>query len=226
MPPWALAGGRRALLARFDDAAVLPRLKADIAEKLRQRGGKAAILFAAGNPRYVGKTLQEVAEATGQSPVDTAIAALRESEMLVANFNQSEADVRTFMALPWVMTSSDSSAGHPRSYGSFARKYDEYVIRQKTITLGQFVRSSTSLTADTLGLAMRGRLKAGYFADVVVFDPAKFKAMATYTEPAVLSTGVVLTLVNGHPTVENGVPTGQAAGRVLRRQLAPGLCLH
>lgn len=224
MPPWALAGGRPALLARFDDPAVLPTLRTDIAENLRQRGGAAAVLFAAGNPKYVGKTLEAAATAAAQTSVDMAITVLRESEMLVANFNQSDADVKTFMVRPWVMTSSDSSTGHPRAYGSFSQKYAEYVVRQKTISLAQFVRSSTSLTADTLGLTGRGRLKAGNFADVVVFDPDKFKAMATYTAPAVLSAGVVLTLVNGQPAVENGAATGKAAGQVLLRTPDPALC--
>lgn len=224
IPAWALAGGRPAMLARFDDATVQTQLRADIAENIRVRGGAAALLFAAGNPAYVGKTLEQAATAAGKDPIDTVMTVLRASEMLVANFNQSDDDIRTFMVRPWVITSSDSSAGHPRAYGSFAQKYAEYVVRQKTITLAQFVRSSTSLTADTLGLAGRGRLKAGYFADVVVFDPAKFKAMATYTAPTQLSVGVVMTVVNGQPTVENGAATGKAAGRPLLRQPDAKLC--
>ncbi|PLP97482.1 amidohydrolase [Cupriavidus pauculus] len=224
IPFWALAGGRTAMLARFNDATVLTQLKTDIAENIRVRGGAAALLFAAGNPAYVGKTLADVATTAGVAPVDAVMTVLRGSEMLVANFNQSDADVRTFMVQPWVITSSDSSTGHPRAYGSFAQKYAEYVVRQKTITLAQFVHSSSALTADTLGLTGRGRLKADYFADVVVLDPAKYKAMATYTSPAQLSVGVVMTLVNGQPTVENGATTGKASGRPLLRTVDAKLC--
>jgi len=101
--------------------------------------------------------------------------------------------------------------------GSFAQKYAEYVVKQKTISLAQFIRSSTSLTADTLGMVERGRLKAGHYADVVVFDPATYAAAATYTAPTLLSKGVVMTVVNGQVAVENGAATGVAAGRALLR---------
>lgn len=224
MPPWANAGGREALLKRFDDAAVQERLRKDITENLRLRNGPEAILISSGNPKYVGKTLQQIASATGTDAVAVVVQVLRESEVKIANFNQSDADVRAFMARPWVVTSSDSSAGHPRAVGSFAQKYAEYVVRQKHLSIGQFVRSSTALTADALGIAERGRLKAGHFADIVVFDPARFKARSTYTAPTLLSEGVVLTMVNGKPVVERDQPTGVAAGQVLLRKAREGLC--
>ena len=224
IPPWANAGGREALLKRFDDASVQERLRKDITENLRLRNGAGAILIASGNPKYVGKTLEQIASAGGTDAVAAVVQVLRESDNLIANFNQSDEDIRAFMARPWVMTSSDSSAGHPRAVGSFSQKYAEYVVRQKHISIGQFVRSSTALTADTLGIAERGRLKAGHFADIVVFDPARFKARATYTAPTLLSEGVLLTMVNGQPVVQNDQPTGVAAGRVLLRKARADLC--
>lgn len=225
IPAWANAGGRPALLQRFDDPAVQERLRAGIAENLRLRNGAAAVLIAAGNPKYVGKTLAQIAQAsTRGDAVDATILVLRESENLVANFNQSEEDVRAFMKRPWVMTSSDSSPGHPRAVASFSQKYGEYVVRQKVISIGQFVNSSTSLTADSLGIVDRGRLKAGQFADIVVFDPARFKARASYTAPALLSEGIMLTMINGRAVVENDVPTNVAAGRALLRVPDPRLC--
>lgn len=224
IPSWANAGGRTALLARFDDPAVQDRLRTDITENLRIRGGASAILFAAGNPAYVGKTLAEAAQAAGVDAVAATILVLRQSENLVANFNQSDDDVRAFMQRTWAMTSSDSSTGHPRAYGSFSQKYAEYVVRQKLISIGHFVRSSAALTADTLGLVERGRLKAGHFADIVLFDPARFEAKATYTAPATLSEGIVLTMVNGQAAVENDVPTNVAAGRALLRTPKAGTC--
>jgi N-acyl-D-amino-acid deacylase len=225
IPPWANAGGRTELLKRFDDPAVQDQLRADIAENLRRRYGAEAILIAAGNAKYVGKTLAEIAQAsTGGDAVAATIMVLRESDNLIANFNQSNDDVRAFMQRPWVMTSSDSSAGHPRAVGSFPQKYREYVVNQKVLSVGQFVKSSTSLTADSLGIVDRGRLKVGQFADIVVFDPARFMAKATYTAPTVLSEGIVLTMINGQAVVEMDVPKNVAAGRALLRKPQASLC--
>jgi len=193
-------------------------------ENLRLRGGPEAILFSAGSTRYVGKTLSDVAKASNADPVDAAIAVLREGDLMIASFNQSDDDVRAFMKRPWVMTSSDSSLGHPRAYGTFARKYDQYVVKERTLSLAQFIRSSTSLTADTLGLERRGHLRPGYYADVVVFDPARFAAKATYTQPTLLSEGVETVLVNGRLAVDGGQPTGVGAGRALLRTPKAGSC--
>jgi N-acyl-D-aspartate/D-glutamate deacylase len=224
VPPWAVDGGRQAMLQRFDDAALQQRLRTDMRENLRLRGGPEAILFSAGSTRYVGKTLSDVAKASNADPVDAAIAVLREGDLMIASFNQSDDDVRAFMKRPWVMTSSDSSLGHPRAYGTFARKYDQYVVKERTLSLAQFIRSSTSLTADTLGLERRGHLRPGYYADVVVFDPARFAAKATYTQPTLLSEGVETVLVNGRLAVDGGQPTGVGAGRALLRTPKAGSC--
>ena len=224
MPPWALDGGAKALLQRFDDPGVQQKLRTDIQENLRLRGGPQAILFSAGNPKYVGRTLAQVMQSGDQDAVAATIAVLREGDLLIASFNQSEEDVRAFMKPAWVMTSSDSSQGHPRAYGSFARKYDEYVVRQKVIDLAQFIRSSSALTADTLGLDKRGHLRPGYYADVVVFDPARYAARATYTQPSLLSVGVGTVLVNGQLAIDKGEPTGITAGQALLRKPREGTC--
>lgn len=107
----------------------------------------------------MGKTLAQVAKDQNADPVDAAIAVLRDGDLMIASFNQSDDDVRAFMKRPWVMTSSDSSQGHPRAYGTFARKYEQYVVKEHAISLAQFIRGSSSLTADTLGLVQRGHLR-------------------------------------------------------------------
>lgn len=224
LPPWANEGGRAATLQRFDDASQQERLRKDVRENLRLRGGPEAILFSAGSTTYVGKTLADVAKASNADPVDAAIAVLRDGDLMIASFNMSDDDVRAFMKRPWVMTSSDSSLGHPRAYGTFARKYDQYVVKERAISLAQFIRSSTSLTADTLGLVQRGHLRPGYHADVVVFDPKRFAAKATYTQPTLLSEGVVTVLVNGRLAVDGSQPTGVGAGVPLLRTPKPGSC--
>jgi N-acyl-D-aspartate/D-glutamate deacylase len=224
MPPWALEGGREALLQRMADPAQQERLRKDITENLRLRGGPDAILFSAGNTKYVGKTLTQVMQATGTDAIGATFAVLRDGDIHIASFNQSDDDIRAFMKRPWVMTSSDSVHGHPRMYATFARKYEQYVVKEKLITLPQFIRSSSALTADTLGLVRRGHLRPGWHADMVVFDPARYAARATYTQPALLSEGVRTVLVNGQLAVDDGQLTNVAAGRPLLRVPKAGSC--
>ena len=224
MPPWALEGGREALLQRMADPAQQERLRKDITENLRLRGGPDAILFSAGNTKYVGKTLTQVMQGTGTDAIGATFAVLRDGDIHIASFNQSDDDIRAFMKRPWVMTSSDSVHGHPRMYATFARKYEQYVLKEKLITLPQFIRSSSALTADTLGLVKRGHLRPGWHADIVAFDPARYAARATYTQPALLSEGVRTVLVNGQLAVDNGQLTNVAAGRPLLRVPKAGSC--
>ena len=114
------------------------------------------------------------------------------------------------------MTGSDGSDGHPRKYGTFPRKLRKYVFDEQVVTLPFAIRSSTSLTAETLGLKERGVLKTGYIADVVVFDPKTIDERATYENPEVLATGVRYLLVNGKLAVDGGKLTNVLAGRTLK----------
>ena len=222
VPRWAQDGGRPALLRRFDDASVAARLHADMAENLRRRGGAGSLLITEG--QYRGRRLAEAARALGMEPVAAAIVLIRVGDSSVVSFNQREDDIAAFMARPWVMTSSDASEGHPRVYGSFARKYAEYVRRLHVLSLRDFIERSTSLPARTFHLVDRGRLRPGAFADVVVFDPRFYAARATYEEPTLRAAGVRTVLVNGVPAVLNGALTGAAAGRGLPHRPTPGTC--
>jgi len=139
----------------------------------------------------------------------------------------SEENVRKQIALPWVSFDSDAgsiapdgvflkSNPHPRAYGTFARLLGKYVRDEKIISLTEAVRRLTSLPAGNLKLDRRGWLKTGYFADVVVFDPAKIQDHATFEKPHQYATGVVHVLVNGVPVIKNGEHTGAKPGRVVR----------
>jgi N-acyl-D-aspartate/D-glutamate deacylase len=222
MPLWAQDGGRPALLGRFDDPALAEKLRAGITENLRKRGGPDKLLIVEG--KYLNRTLADVAKELGQDPVSAAITVIRINDPGVVSFNQSEADIAKFMQQPWVMTGSDASGGHPRIYGSFARKYAKYTRAERVITVRQFIERSSALTADTFGLAGRGHLRAGAFADVVVFDPATYAARATYEQPTLTAQGVRTVLVNGVIAVDKGALTGKAAGRALAHQPTPGTC--
>ncbi len=216
VPGPAQADGRAAMLARLGDAQVL----AEMRKNLRRRGGAEKLLLTSGPFR--GRTLAEIA--AGGDPVAAAIRIIRDEDPAVANFNQSERDIRAFMARPWVMTGSDASTGHPRSFGSFARKYAVYVRERRVLDLPTFVARSATLTADTFGLKDRGRIAGGAFADLVLFDPATYAARATYAEPERTAAGVRMVLVNGRIAVEGGRLTGVAAGRALPRVPAMGMC--
>jgi len=222
IPLWAQDGGRTALLLRFDDPALTQKLHADMAENLRKRGGADTLLIVAGP--YRNHTLADVAKTMGKTPIDAAIAAIRIEDSGVVSFNQSEADIAAFMRQPWVMTDSDASPGHPRVYGTFARKYAKYAVADHVITVRQFIERSTSLTADWFHLTGRGHLKAGAFADIVVFDPKTYAARATYQQPTLFAAGVRTVLVNGRIAVDQGRLTGIAAGRALPHTPTAGTC--
>lgn len=224
LPRWAQDGGRAALLKRFDDAATMARMRPEIVDNLRRRGGPASLLITSGPAAVEGKTLEAVAKERGIDPVDAAIMILKEREAGVASFNQSEADIAAFMQRPWVVTSSDASQGHPRYYASFARKYETYVKDKQVIDLRTFIARSTAVTARIFGLTGRGELKPGAFADVIAFDPNRFAPRADYAHPTRFATGMRTVVVNGEVALEDGAPTGVAAGRPLPRTAKVGTC--
>jgi len=106
---------------------------------------------------------------------------------------------------------------HPRSYGTFPCKIGRYAIEDGVISLEQAIRSASGLPADVLKVPGRGYLKAGYYADIVVFDPKTFRDRATFDKPHQYATGVKYLFVNGRPAIDEGKYTGTLAGRVLRK---------
>jgi N-acyl-D-aspartate/D-glutamate deacylase len=222
IPLWAQDGGRAALLKRFDDPSLTDKLRADITENMRKRGGPEKLLIVEG--KYRNQTLAAVAAAMNTDAVSAAIAVIKIGDPGVVSFNQSEADIAAFMARPWVMTDSDASPGHPRVYGTYARKYSKYVVQDHVLTLREFIERSSALPADWFHLAGRGHLRKGAFADVVVFDPKTYASRADYEHPTEYAAGVQTVVVNGIVAVNNGALTGRAAGRALPHKPTPGTC--
>ena len=215
VPRWAEADG--ALLKNLGDSSLHPRLVSEMNQNLARRGGADSLLMTSSRDKtIVGKTLATIAHERNESPVDAAIEIVKAGGSAVASFNMKESDIETFMRQPWVMTCSDGSEGHPRKYGTYPRKLRQYVYEKHVIPLEFAIRSSTSLPAETLGLKDRGLLKAGYFADVLVFDPKTINERATYQSPQVLATGVRYLTVNGRLTIDNGALTQTLAGRALK----------
>jgi N-acyl-D-aspartate/D-glutamate deacylase len=213
LPRWAEIGGRDSLRARMADPATKARLVTDMTENLRRRGGATSLLVTSTRDTSIlGRTLEDIAKARDVSPIEAAIQIIVAGDASVASFNMDEKDIVAFMRQPWVMTGSDGSAGHPRKYGTFPKKWAEYVRGKKVLTPEQFVRQSSALTAETFGITDRGVLAKGKYADLVVFDDATFKDHATYQKPTELATGMKYVIVNGKLAVDAGVYTGITAG--------------
>ena len=240
MPAWVQDGGLEAWIERLKDPAIRARVIAEMRNPhpgnwenlLAASGADGTLLLAFKNPKLkplTGKTLAEVAKMRGVSAEDAAIDLVIEdgSRVGLAYFLMSEDNVRRQVALPWVSFGSDESgdapegvfllsAAHPRAYGNFARVFAEYVRKDHALSVEQAVRKLATLPADNLSLPDRGRLQAGAFADVVVFDPDTIQDHATYAKSHQLSSGVSYVIVNGKLAVKEGAPTGAATGRVVR----------
>jgi N-acyl-D-aspartate/D-glutamate deacylase len=222
VPRWAEIGGQRELVQRIDDAQIRPRLIAEMEQNLKRRGGAESLLIVDSRDRqYVGKRLNQIAQEMNQTPVEAALEIIKTSGGAgVASFNMNEQDIRRFMKDKFVMTCSDGSTGHPRKYGTFPKKLHQYVFQDKVISLPFAVRNSSALTAETFRIPERGLIRAGYFADVIVFDPNTVSDRSTYEQPEVLAVGMKFVMVNGKIAVENGAYTGVLAGRALRKTSA------
>jgi N-acyl-D-aspartate/D-glutamate deacylase len=213
LPRWAEVGGGDSLRARVADPATKAKLVTDMTENLRRRGGPASLLMTSTRDASIlGKTLDQVAKARGIPPVEAAIQIILNGGSSVASFNMNEKDIEAFMRKPWVMTGSDGSGGHPRKYGTFPKKWSEYVRGKKILTPEAFVHQSSQLTAQTFGIKDRGVLAQGKVADVVVFDEATFKDQSTYEKPTELAVGMKYVMVNGKVVVDGGSYTGITPG--------------
>ena len=218
VPRWAEAGGNTEMLKRIKDPEIRPRLLVEMEANLKRRNGAEAILITRSRDReLIGKTLGAIAQQRKKSSVETALDIIESGGAGIASFNMSESDIEYFMKQSFVMTGSDGSSGHPRKYGTFPRKLREYVFEKKLITLPFAVRASTALTAETFRIPERGRLRVGYFADVIIFDPKTIADRATYQQPETLATGMKYVIVNGKIAVDEGKYTEILAGIPLRK---------
>ncbi len=239
VPPWVQEGGFQKSIERMSDLDLRPQ----IIEEMNTPSDEWDNMFLMASPENIllvsfrneelkhltGKTLAEVAEMRG-TPVEHTIMDLiieDNSRVGTVYFTQSEDIVRQVVALPWVSFNSDAgslapegvflkSNPHPRAYGSFARVLGKYVRDEQVITLEDAVRKLAALPADILKIERRGRLKEGFYADVVVFDPETIQDHATFVDPHQYATGMVHVFVNGEQVLKDGEHTGATPGRVVR----------
>lgn len=177
------------------------------------------------SPALEGRTLANIATERGLAPVDAALEFLDEGGAGLVSFNMSDPDIAHIMRQDYTMTCSDGGLvaigegkPHPRFYGTFPRKIARYVRDLGVVGLADAIRSMTSLPAMVFDIPDRGLLRAGAWADVVVFDLENLRDRADYGDPHHLSEGVVHVLVNGRLAIRDGALTETLAGRVLRRE--------
>jgi len=240
MPPWVSDGGNAKLIERLKDPATRERIRKELLqpstewdnEWLEVPGPEGVMIGVVQNPQlrqFQGKTLSEVAKAWNKDPMDALFDFLIADGAYTHNavFGMSEPDVVLALQQPWVSIDNDSQGTspegllglehpHPRAYGTFPRILAKYVRDEKVLTLEDAIRKMTALPAQRMRLTDRGVLKQGLWADVVIFDPATIRDLATYDHPNQLSQGMEYVFVNGAAVIDQGKMTGKLPGKVLR----------
>ena len=238
-PLWIQDGGLEAWVERLKDPAMRQRAFAEMHSPAASENSKLVVdepdkvlLVGFKNEKLkplTGKSLAEVARAHGKSPEEMAADLIVEdnSRIQVVYFGMSEDNVAREVALPWMSFGSDAAATapegvflksstHPRAYGNVARLLGKYVRDEQRLTLAEAVRRLAALPADNLGIADRGRLKPGNFADIAVFDPGLIADRATFAKPQQYAVGMRHVLVNGIPVLRDGEHTGATPGKFVR----------
>ncbi len=247
IPPWAHDGGDAKLIARLKDPATRARIRKDMLAASTKwdnewdeiPGPQAVLIGVVQNPELLplqGKTLAEVAKLWKEDPIDALCDLLIKDHAFtgVAVFGMSEPDVVLALQQPWVAVDNDSSGTaptgllgqehpHPRAYATFPRILRKYVREEHKLSLPDAIRKFSALPAQRMHLTNRGVLKKGMWADVVVFDPATIRDVATFENPNQLSQGMEYVLVNGVPVIDGGKMTNALPGKVLR---GPGYWQH
>lgn len=237
LPPWVAEGG-----TYFETLANPESQKRIRAEVLAPSGGWEAMAHSVGpegvmpigfeqpeNLQYAGKRLSEIAAMRGQHWLDSVIELLlsERQRIFTIYFSMDEANVALGLRQPWVSISTDAGGldpawadalgpTHPRAYGTYPRVLGKYVREEKLLTLEDAVRKMSGSVAARLGLRERGLLRAGFFADVVIFDPSTVADHATFEDAHRFSTGIRDVWVNGSRVVRDGQHTGATPGQVVR----------
>jgi N-acyl-D-amino-acid deacylase len=230
-PAWALEGGADRIRERLDDPATWERIKREMRGLLAERGlsdlSFATVASYSADPSLNGLTMKQVAARLKDSDsADAQLEAAREmmrrgGASMVYHF-MSDDDVVRIMRHAEVAFASDSAVlaygegvPHPRGYGNNVRVLAEYVRARHVIALEEAVRKMTSLPARHFRLGLRGLLRDGYAADLVVFDPSTVTDRATFEKPHAYAQGVRFVIVNGVVTVRDGTLTKARGGQVI-----------
>jgi N-acyl-D-amino-acid deacylase len=229
LPQWVQSGGPMALKERLADGAVRERIRAELAARGAAYSGKSGwgdvrlgAFTRPENLRFESRTIAEVMDETGRDAVDVICDLLLSEDLRVSQVTSGPhtAGLRRFLQHPGAMIGTDSTflgeKPSPRTFGSFPRILGQFVREEALLSLEEAVHRMTGAPAARLGLRGRGLLRDGFAADVVVFDPARVRANATYEEPRQFPDGIEHVIVNGIPVVDGGAHTGATPGRALR----------
>jgi dihydroorotase/N-acyl-D-amino-acid deacylase len=231
-PNWAMEGGYAEMQKRLADPAQLPKILDEFRAQIAKRGEHGIFVARILNPalaQYEKKFIEDIAHDMNTTPEDALVRLFRESPSSpsVIFFSMREDDVQYALKQPYVSIGSDSGAPppsarnsgpsvHPRAYGTFPRVIGHYVRDVPLFTLEEAVRKATSQAALRCNLGDRGILRAGMKADIVVFDPATIRDVATFDDPHRMSEGITDVIVNGVPVLRDGKMTPALPGRALR----------
>lgn len=212
-PKWAKTQGQ------FEQVLKTRRkeLETYLYDRVIKRNGPEATLFGSG--KYAGKTLAEAAKEEGKTYVELLLSVGPQGAS-GAYFIMDRELQGTFINDPEVMIASDGSPTmlHPRGHGTMARIIEQYVMNGKSLTLASAIHKMTGLPAKTMGITDRGFLKAGFAADILVFNPGAIREKATFSDPYQLSEGFDQVIVNGKLAWRNQKLVNEASGRLLRKQ--------
>ncbi len=237
MPLWSRAGGTETFLARLQDPAAWPRIREAVEEKVALLGSWEAVLITSvtrdENKRFEGRTIAAIveSEASDAAVFCRNLIVEENNRVQMVGFGMNEENTTRILAHPNCMPASDGSAladygalkkgnPHPRSYGTFPRVLARYVREREAMTLEEAIRKMTRLPAERFGLAGRGRIAEGFFADLVAFDPGAVEDKATYDDPHRYAVGIDYVLVNGQVVLKGTEHSGALPGMALRRPAA------
>jgi N-acyl-D-amino-acid deacylase len=240
LPPTLTDGGFGKLRSRLQDPAIR---KQTIRDMVTPTTAWENFYVAADSPdrillvgfrqdslkKYIGKSVGEIARIRHVSPEETVLDLIVQDSSRIESiyFLMDEENIKKQQQLPWVSFGSDEGSYtpegvflqfncHPRAYGNVARLLGKYVRDEKVLSLAEAIRKLTKLPATNLHLHRRGELKAGNFADIVIFDPATVQDHATFDKPHQFATGVLHVLVNGVQVLKDGEHTGAKPGRFVK----------
>jgi len=212
-PPWAKTR------AEWDKAVATNRARLEqyLRDRIELRGGAGAILFA--QPPYTNVTLAQLAARSKLPPEKVVIDVIGFGGPSAAHFNMRQDVQDRFIAWQYASISTDGgpTLHHPRSWGTYPKILQEYVRDRKVLTMEQAIRKMSGLPAQIVGLRERGELRAGYYADIVVFSPDKVRSNATWDVPTRPASGIDVVILNGCVAAANGRMTSQRCGKLLRK---------
>ena len=218
IPAWVRADSNEAMFERIANPDLADGIREEMEANLWRRGGAESMLVTAADSPWRGQTLADIAETLNVDPIDAAVEAVRDGDPTIASFNMNIDDIHAIAVQDWVMTGSDGSSGHPRKYGTYPTAYRDMVVGAQLFSVSRFVRRSSGLVADSLGLCDRGYVREGYRADLVLIDLETYEPVADFQNPAELATGVVHVIVGGELAIRDRELTDALAGEIVNRQ--------